>query len=98
MKPYFFETYAIPTSDTGYSMGIEARESLDESREIIADSIGAKDNEVIFTSGSSESSNTALKGVAMSLRNEGNHIIISKIEDFPVLNSAKALEKFRDSK
>ncbi len=94
MKPYFFETYAIPTSDTGYSMGIEARESLDESREIIADSIGAKANEVIFTSGSSESSNTALKGVAMSLRNEGNHIIISKIEDFPVLNSAKALEKF----
>jgi cysteine desulfurase len=94
MKPYFFETYAIPTSETGYSMGIEARESLDESRGIIADSIGAKANELIFTSGSSESSNTALKGVAMSLKNKGNHIIISKIEDFPVLNSAKALENF----
>ena len=42
MKPYFFESYAIPTSDTGYSMGIEAREPLDESREIIAHSTGCK--------------------------------------------------------
>jgi cysteine desulfurase len=94
MKPYFFETYAIPTSETGYSMGIEAREVLEKSRGVIATAIGAKQKELIFTSGSSESTNTALKGVAMALKNKkGNHIIVSNIEDFPVLNSAKSLEK-----
>ena len=43
MEPYYFETFAIPTSDTGYSMGIEAREALDKSREIIAGAIGAEE-------------------------------------------------------
>ncbi len=94
MEPYFFDTYAIPTSETGYSMGIEAREALEKSREIIAGAIGAEENELIFTSGSSESSNTALKGVAMALNKKGNHIVVSGIEDFPVLNSAKSLEKY----
>ena len=94
MEPYFFDTYAIPTSETGYSMGIEAREALDKSREIIAGAIGAEEKELIFTSGSSESSNTALKGVAMALNKKGNHIVVSGIEDFPVLNSAKSLEKY----
>jgi cysteine desulfurase len=94
MQPYYFETFAIPTSDTGYSMGIEAREALDKSRRTIASSIGAEEQEVIFTSGSSESSNTALKGVAMAKRKKGNHIIVSGIEDFPVLNSVKSLEKW----
>jgi cysteine desulfurase len=94
MEPYFFDTYAIPTSETGYSMGIEAREALEKSREIIAGAIGAEEKELIFTSGSSESSNTALKGVAMALNKKGNHIVVSGIEDFPVLNSAKSLEKY----
>lgn len=94
MQPYYFETFAIPTSDTGYSMGIEAREALDESRKIVSSTIGANENELIFTSGSSESSNTAIKGVAMALIKKGKHIIVSSIEDFPVLNSAKALEKY----
>ena len=93
MNPYFFETYAIPTSETGYSMGIEAHDALDESRHTIANTLGAEDKEIIFTSGSSESSNAAIKGVAMAQVKNGNHIIVSKIEDFPVLNSAKALEK-----
>ena len=94
MKPYFFDSYAIPTSETGYSMGIEAREALEKSRNTIASVIGANEKELIFTSGSSESSNTAIKGVAMALVNKkGKHIIVSSIEDFPVLNSAKSLEK-----
>ena len=94
MNPYFFEIYAIPTSETGYSMGIEAKEALDTSRKIIATKLGAKEDELIFTSGNSESSNTAIKGVANSLKGKkGNHIIVSAIEDFPVLNSAKSLEK-----
>ncbi len=94
MKPYFFEIYAIPTSETGYSMGIEAREALDNSRKIIANKIGAREDEIIFTSGNSESSNTAIKGVTAALKDKkGKHIIVSAIEDFPVLNSAKSLEK-----
>ena len=93
MKPYFFDIYAIPTSESGYSMGIEAREALEKSREIITNHLGASASEFIFTSGFTESSNMALKGVAMAKIRKGNHIIVSKIEDFSVLNTAKALEK-----
>lgn len=94
MQPYFFDVYAVATSEFGYSMGIEAREALDESREILAKSLGATTEEFIFTSGSTESSNIAIKGIALGLGNKkGKHIIVSRIEDFPVLNSAKSLEK-----
>jgi len=94
MKPYFFDTYAVATSEFGYSMGIDAKEALEKSRGSIASKIAANWDEVIFTSGSTESSNTALKGVAWALKEKkGKHIIVSKIEDFPVLNTAKALER-----
>ena len=94
MKPYFFETYAVATSEFGYSLGIEAKEALEKARGTLAPTLGASPEELIFTSGSTESSNLALKGVAMALREKkGRHIITSKIEDFPVLNSAKGLEK-----
>lgn len=94
MKKYFFEVYAVATSEFGYSLGIEAKEALDEARVFIAKYIGADFDEIVFTSGSTESSNMALKGVAMALKEKkGKHIIVSKIEDFPVLNSAKSLER-----
>jgi cysteine desulfurase len=94
MTPYFFDTYAVATSEFGYSMGIDAKEALAKSRESIASRLDASPEEIIFTSGSTESSNTALKGVASALREKkGKHIIVSKIEDFPVLNTAKALER-----
>ena len=94
MKPYFFDTYAVATSEFAYSQGIEAKEALDRTREALAAALGAGPEEFIFTSGSTESSNIALKGVALALGNKkGKHIIVSKIEDFPVLHSAKALEK-----
>ena len=94
MKKYYFDVYAVATSEFGYSLGIEAREALDEARGYIANYIGADFEEIVFTSGSTESSNMALKGVAMSLKEKkGKHIIVSKIEDFPVLNSAKSLER-----
>ncbi|MGF7117530.1 cysteine desulfurase family protein [Methanobacterium oryzae] len=93
MKKYYLDTYAIATSDFGYSMGVEAREALEKSREAIANALGASPREFIFTSGSAESNNMALKGVAQALGDKkGKHIIVSKIEDFPVLNSAKTLE------
>jgi cysteine desulfurase len=94
MKPYFFDKYAVATSEFAYSQGIEAREALDGVREAVAAALGAAPEEFIFTSGSTESSNIALKGVALALgNNKGKHLVVSKIEDFPVLNSAKALEK-----
>jgi len=64
MTPYFFDTYAVATSEFGYSQGLEAREALDEARCDLANLLGADKDELIFTSGSTESSNIALKGVA----------------------------------
>jgi len=94
MRPYFFDTYAVATSEFGYSLGIEAREALDEARETLASALGASPEEFVFTSGSTESSNMAIKGVALALGDKkGKHIIVSAIEDFPVLYSAQALEK-----
>ncbi|MGZ7116832.1 MAG: aminotransferase class V-fold PLP-dependent enzyme, partial [Methanobacterium sp.] len=75
MKKYFLETYAIATSDFGYSMGVEAREALENSRETIAGALGASSKEFVFTSGSAESNNMALKGVTQALGGKkGNHI------------------------
>ena len=94
MRPYLFDTYAVATSEFGYSLGIEAREALDEARTTLATTLGASTEEFIFTSGSTESSNMAIKGVALALgEKKGKHIIVSRIEDFPVLHSAQALEK-----
>jgi cysteine desulfurase len=94
MKPYFFDTYAVATSEFAYTQGIEAREALDSARATMAGFLNATPEEFIFTSGSTESSNMALKGVALALgEKKGKHIITSKIEDFPVLNSARALER-----
>ncbi len=94
MEPLYIENYAVATSEFGYSQGIEAREILSQARKELASYLGAEPEELIFTSGSTESSNIAVKGVAKALGSKkGNHIIVSKIEDFPVLHSAKALEK-----
>ena len=93
MKPYFFESYSVATSEFGYSLGIEARETLEAARGKLAEFLGAKQDEFIFTSGSAESNNLAIKGVAKALGSKkGKHIIVSKIEDFPVLYSARSLE------
>ncbi|MFC2045616.1 cysteine desulfurase family protein [Chloroflexota bacterium] len=94
MQPYYFDNYAVATSEFAYSQGIEAREALETAREAVASVLKADPEEIIFTSGDTESSNIALKGVAMALgKSKGNHIIVSKIDDFPVLHSAQALEK-----
>ena len=94
MKPYFFDLYAVATSQFGYSLGVDARDTLDVARGQIAAALGAGPEEFIFTSGSTESSNLAIKGVALALgEKKGRHIVTSAIEDFPVLHSARALER-----
>ena len=94
MRPYFLDTYAVATSQFGYSMGIEAKDAMDAARASIAGALGAEAEEFVFTSDSAESSNMALKGVALALgEKKGKHLITTPIEDFPVLYSARALEK-----
>ena len=61
MTPYFLDIFAVATSQFGYSAGIEAKEALASSRAIIAGALGAEPEEFVFTSGSTESSNAALK-------------------------------------
>ena len=94
MQPYFFDLYAVATSQFGYSPGIDARDALDTAREQIAAALGANREEFLFTSGSTESSNLAVKGVALALgEKKGRHIVTTPIEDFSVLYSARALER-----
>jgi len=70
--------------------GKEARKALEAARKVIADSLHAKESEIVFTSGGTEANNFALKGIAFA--NEGKHIIVSKIEHDSVLESTKWLE------
>jgi cysteine desulfurase len=94
MKPYFFDSYAVATSEFGHSMGIEAKETLADARSRLAGLLKVNAEEVLLTSGDTESSNLALKGVALLMgEKKGKHIVTSRIEDFPVLNSAKAMER-----
>ena len=73
---------------------MDAKDALDGARGRIAARLGAGAEEVIFTGDATESSNLAIKGVAMALgAKKGRHIITTAIEDFPVLYSARALER-----
>ncbi|RIM19622.1 aminotransferase class V-fold PLP-dependent enzyme, partial [Staphylococcus cohnii] len=76
-----------------HSMGRDARKYLDESRRTVAKIFNAKPSEVIFTSGATESNNTAIKGIAYERQHKGKHIITSKIEHHSVLHVFEQLEK-----
>ena len=78
---------------TVYSIGRDARRLMDEARERIARIIGCLKEEVIFTSGGTESNNLAIIGVARANRKKGNHIITTQIEHPSVLKACKALQK-----
>lgn len=94
MRPYFFDVYAVATSQFGYSIGLDAREALENARARIAAALGAEPEEFIFTSGDTESSNLAIKGVVLALGDKkGRHLITTPIEDFPVLHSMRTLER-----
>jgi len=92
MKPYFTENYGNPSSS--HSFGASARSALMESREKVAQLIGAeKPDEIIFTSGGTESNNLAIEGVAYRNKDKGNHIITITIEHISVINICKYLQK-----
>ena len=90
MLPYLKENYGNASSI--YKLGREARKAIEETREKVAKILNCKPSEVYFTAGGSESDNTAIKGIAHSYKNRGNHIITSKIEHPAVLESCKELE------
>jgi cysteine desulfurase len=84
-------TFGNPSSI--HSFGREARHQIDIARAVLADSIGAKENEIIFTSGGTEADNMALFGVAETYQQNGRHIITSVAEHHAVLHACKKLEK-----
>ncbi|MBV7505934.1 cysteine desulfurase [Bacillus sp. sid0103] len=84
-------TFGNPSSIHSY--GREARHLIDQARSVLAGSIGAKENEIIFTSGGTEADNMALFGVAETYQHNGKHIITSKVEHHAVLHACQRLEK-----
>ena len=91
MIPYMTTFFGNPSSI--HSFGRDSRRALDEARETIAKTIGAKANEIIFTSGGTEADNLAIIGVAMANREKGRHIITTSVEHHDVLNTCKYLQK-----
>lgn len=91
MLPYFTENYGNPSSVYSFSAG--NKEAISQQRDIIAEALGAKGNEIYFTAGGSESDNWALKATAEAYESKGNHIITTKIEHHAILHTAEYLEK-----
>ena len=91
MLPY--SNVVFGNASSSYKLGRNSKNAIENSRQKIANILGCKVNEVYFTSGGTESDNTALKGIARANRHKGNHIITSAIEHPAVLESCKELEE-----
>jgi len=94
MQPYFTEQFGNPASDD-HLFGAESKQGVEYAREQIAEAIGCRKEEIIFTSGATESDNLAVRGVAeyAQKHNKGSHIITSAIEHEAVLEVCDSLEK-----
>jgi cysteine desulfurase len=91
MQDFFTLHFGNPSSL--YMIGQQAKDALDRARSQVAKALGAEPGEIIFTSGGTESDNTAIKGVARALQEKKDHIITSKIEHPAVLETCHFLEK-----
>ena len=91
MFPYFIESYGNPSSL--YTLGRKAKVGIEEARREVADLINCDKDEIYFTSGGTESDNTALKGIMYLNKNKGKHVITTKIEHHAILNTCKTLEE-----
>ena len=91
MLPYFDRHFGNPS--TVYAMGSEIKEVMETQRVKVAGLIGARAEEIIFTSSGAEANNLAVKGAALAKRNKGNHVIVSAIEHHSVINAARFLER-----
>src|SRR3990172_11105824 len=91
MKPFLSRHYGNPSSQ--HWAGEPAKEAVEMARRQVADLLQCQPNEIVFTSGGSESNNHAIKGVFFALREKGNHIITTQIEHPAVINPCCFLEK-----
>ena len=91
MEPFFKEHFGNPSSLHFY--GREVKKHVDDTREKVAEALGATPDEIFFTSGGTEADNLAIQGVARRLKNKGNHVITSQIEHHASLDACEALEK-----
>ena len=91
MLPFLGEAFGNPSCL--HSWGDAAREAVDNAREQVAQLIGGDAEEIIFTASGTESNNFAVKGLALAQQNKGKHVVVSAIEHFSVLHSARTLEK-----
>ncbi len=91
MLPYIHQHYGNPSSS--HTIGVAAKKGVDHAREQLAEMLGSQVEEVVFTSGGTESNNYAIKGVAGAYRNKGNHIITSSVEHPAVLEVCSYLEE-----
>ncbi len=91
MLPYFTENYGNPGGI--YSLGSAGRKAVNEARRILAGALGARQEEIYFTSGGTEADNWAVKAAAESRPGRGRHIVTTKIEHNAVLNTCRYLEE-----
>ncbi len=91
MLPYFTEMYGNPSSI--YQIASHSKHAIDNTRQIIADSLNTRIEDIYFTGSGSESDNWAIKGTAEAYKSKGKHIITSKIEHHAVLHTCEYLEK-----
>lgn len=91
MLPFLYKHYGNPSSI--HKLGVEAKKHIENARKQVAALLNASEDEIIFTSGGSESNNTVLKGVAHTYMDKGNHIITSVIEHPAIINPCRYLEK-----
>jgi cysteine desulfurase len=92
MMPYLEEAFGNPSCL--HEWGDVAREGMETARDQVAQLIGASAEEIIFTGSGTESNNFAIKGLALAQQKKGRHIVVSAIEHFSVLHSARTLEKW----
>lgn len=91
MAPFGRESFGNPSSL--HAAGRTARAAVDSARDTVADILGARASEIIFTSGGTEGDNLAIKGVARALRGRGNHLVTTAFEHHAVLESCRTLER-----
>ncbi len=92
MYPYFSNIFGNANSQHGF--GRDGASAVLSARESIAKSLGAKPNEIYFTSGGTEADNWAVKGTALAMKDKGNHVITTKIEHSAIYTTCKQLEKY----
>ena len=94
MDEFHLNQYAVASSQFSHSPGIKAKESVEQARTTLSERIGAENDEIVFTSGETESNNLALKGLALGNKDDKrNVIVISKVEHFSVLHTAERLSR-----